>query len=210
MDTNPYSQDVNDSFKGKYMSKLSTFGLLLPALLLFVLGAFPEIMNRIGELGQEFFFGHNPDHEVNYFAWINIKGALVSLAIGAIVYFLIIRTFFIARDENGYLKYINPWPKYLDLEKYIYRPVLGIVLPNIGGFIANTLGNLVGKIADFEIGLFKMVDNLYTKRLSIHEDEEEPNKLGILLNKIMPESMASGLLQFTIALAVILVLVMFI
>lgn len=210
VDTNPYSQDVNDSFKGKYMSKLSTFGLLLPALLLFVLGAFPEIMNRIGELGQEFFFGHNPDHEVNYFAWINIKGALVSLAIGAIVYFLIIRTFFIARDENGYLKYINPWPKYLDLEKYIYRPVLGIVLPNIGGFIANTLGNLVGKIADFEIGLFKMVDNLYTKRLSIHEDEEEPNKLGILLNKIMPESMASGLLQFTIALAVILVLVMFI
>lgn len=210
IDTNPYSQDVNDSFNGKYMTKLSTFGILVPAILLFVLGAFPGIMDKIGELGQEFFFGHNPDHEVNYFAWINIKGAIVSLSIGVIVYFLIIRNFFIARDENGYLKYINPWPKYLDLEEYVYRPVLGVALPNIGGFIANTLGNLVGKIAEFEIGLFRMVDNLYTKHHSIHEDEEEPNKLGLLLNKIMPNSMAAGLLQFTIGLLVILVLVLFI
>lgn len=210
VDTNPYTQDMNNSFNGKYMTKLSIFGILLPAILLFVLGVFPDIMDSIGKLGQEFFFGHDPAHEVKYFGWINIKGALISLSIGVIVYFLIIRNFFIAKDENGYLKYINPWPKYLDLEEYVYKPVLGKVLPNIGGFIANTLGNLVGKIAEFEIGLFKMVDKLYTKHHSIHEDEGEPNKVGVLLNKLMPNSMASGLLQFTIGLVVILVLVMFI
>lgn len=210
IDTNPYSQDVNNSFNGSYMTKLSTFGVLVPAILLFILGAFPNIMDSIGEMGQEFFFGHNPDHAVNYFAWINIKGSLVSISIGIIVYFLIIRNFFISKDENGYLKYINPWPKYLDLEEYVYKPVLGMVLPNIGGFIASSLGNLVGRLADLEIGLFKMVDKLYTKYHSIHEDEVEPNKLGVFLNKVMPNSMAAGLMQFAIGLVVILVLVVFI
>lgn len=210
VDTNPYTQDVNDSYNKNYMSKLSTFGLLVPAIILLVLGIFTDIMDSIGELGQEFFFGHDPAHAVYYFSWINIKGAVISISIGIIVYFLIIRNFFIARDENGYLKYINPWPRYLDLEEYVYKPFLGVVLPNVGGFIANSLGNLVAQIADFEIGLFKMVDNLYTKHHSIHEKEDEPNRLGQLLNKIMPENMASALLQFTIGLVVILVLVIFI
>lgn len=210
VDTNPYTQDVNDSFNKNYMSKLSTFGLLVPALILLILGVFTDIMDSIGQLGQEFFFGHDPDHVVSYFSWINIKGALVSIVIGIIVYLLIIRNFFISRDENGYLKYINPWPKYLDLEEYVYRPVFGIVLPNIGGFIARTMGDMVSKIAEFEIGLFRMIDNLYTKHHSIHEDEEEPNRLGLLLGKIMPENMSSALLQFTIGLVVILALVIFI
>lgn len=210
VDRNPYTQDINDSFNKNYMSKLSSLGLLVPAIILLLLGVFTNVMDAIGQLGQEFFFGHDPDHAVYYFSWINIRGALVSIVIGIIVYFLIIRTFFISKDKNGYLKYINPWPRYLDLEENVYRPVFGIVLPNMGGFIARTLGDLVSKIAEFEIGLFRAVDKLYTKHHSIHEDEGEPNRLGLLLSKIMPENMASGLLQFTIGIVVILVLVMFI
>ena len=210
IESNPYTQDKNDSFNGNYMTKLSIMGLLVPAVILLIFGVFTGIMDSIGELGQEFFFGHNPDHAVHYFAWINIKGALISIVIGFIVYFLIIRNFFIIKDENGHTVYINPWPRYLDLEEYVYKPVLGIVLPNTGGFIANTLGSLVTKLAYFEIGLFKIVDNLYTKHHSIHEEERKPNKLEVILNKIMPDSMSSSLLQFTIGLVVILVLVILI
>ena len=210
IESNPYTQDKNDSFNGNYMTKLSIMGLLVPAVILLIFGVFTGIMDSIGELGQEFFFGHNPDHAVHYFAWINIKGALISIVIGFIVYFLIIRNFFIIKDENGHTVYINPWPRYLDLEEYVYKPVLGIVLPNTGGFIANTLGSLVTKLAYFEIGLFKIVDNLYTKYHSIHEEERKPNKLEVILNKIMPDSMSSSLLQFTIGLVVILVLVILI
>lgn len=210
IDKNPYSQDENDSFNGKYMTKLSSFGLIVPAILLFVLGAFPNIMDSIGKLGQEFFFGHDPAHEVHYFGWINIKGAVISVGIGILVYFLIVRNFFIGKDKNGYLEYINPWPENLDLEERVYKPMLEDILPNMGGFIANNIGNLVEKIAYIELGIFKVVDNLYTNHLSIHDEENQPNKLGRLLETIMPNTMASGLLQFTIALVIILALAMFI
>ena len=206
VDKNPYSQDENDAFNGRYMTKLSGLGLMVPALLLFVLGVFPGIMDGIGKLGQEFFYGHDPAHEVHYFSWVNVKGAVISITIGIIVYFLIIRNFFIGKDENGSLEYINPWPKNLDLEEKIYKPILGDVLPNVGGFIANTLGNLVERIAYIELGIFKMVDNLYTKHHSIHDEEIQPNQLSRFLERIMPNTMASGLLQFAIGLVVILLI----
>ncbi len=209
VDKNPYSQDQNDSFNGRYMTSLSTLGLMVPAILLFILGVFPEIMNVIGKLGQEFFFGHDPAHQVHYFSWVNVKGAVISLSIGVIVYFLIIRNFFVGKDENGHLEYINPWPKSLDLEEKIYKPILGNILPNVGGFIANNLGSLVERIAYVELGVFKVVDNLYTRHLSIHDKEEKPNRLSKFLESIMPNTMASSLLQFTIGLVLILILVIF-
>lgn len=207
IDKNPYTQDVNHSFNGRYMTKLSTIGLIVPAILLFVLGAFPSIMDSIGKLGQEFFFGHDPAHEVHYFSWINVKGAVISISIGIIVYFLVVRNFFMAKDENGNLEYVNPWPEKLNLEEGIYKPILSDILPNMGGFIANNLGNLVERIAYVELGMFKVVDNLYTRHLSIHDEEKEPNKLLRLLETVMPNTMASSLLQFAIGLVAILLLV---
>lgn len=208
IDENPYSQDVNDSFNKKYMTKLSALGLIIPAILLFILGSFPSIMDSIGKLGQEFFFGHDPAHEVHYFSWINVKGAVISIAIGLIVYFLIIRNFLIGKDKNGHSEYINPWPEDLDLEEKIYRPVLSNILPNMGGFIASNIGSLVEKIAYIEIGIFKTVDNLYTKHHSIHDEEKQTNRLSRLLESLMPNTMASSLIQFTFALLIILVLVL--
>ncbi|NLY45743.1 MAG: sodium:proton antiporter [Tissierella sp.] len=207
IDKNPDTQDVNDSFNGRYMTRLSTVGLIVPAILLFVLGTFPSIMDSIGKLGQEFFFGHDPSHEVHYFSWINVKGAVISISIGIIVYFLVIRNFLMEGNGDDDLEYINPWPKNLNLEEGIYKPILSDILPNIGGFIANNLGNLVERIAYVELGIFKVVDNLYTRHLSIHDEEKEPNKLLRLLEAIMPNTMASSLLQFTIGLVAILLLV---
>lgn len=210
IDKNPYSQDMNDSFNKKYMTSLSALALIIPAILLFILGSFPTIMDGIGKLGQEFFFGHDPSHEVNYFAWINVKGAVISIAIGLIVYFLIIRNFLMAKDENGNLEYINPWPENLDLEEKIYRPVLSNLLPNMGGFIASNLGSLVERIAYIEIGIFKTVDNLYTRYHSIHDQEEKSNSLAKILEGLMPNTMASSLMQFSLALLIILLLVLLI
>ena len=69
----------------------------------------------------------------------NLKGGLISLAIGAAVYLLFVRKVLI---RNG--KYIDLWPKKLDLEDLVYRPLLTRLLPSVFGNIAVLFGeNLV-------------------------------------------------------------------
>ena len=208
IEKNPYSQDKHHTYNGKYISKLGMLAIGVPAILLFVFGAFPGIMDFIGKLGQEFFFGHDPAHEVHYFAWINLRGALASLLIGAIVYILVIRGYLMTKDENGNSIYINPWPKYLDIENYIYRPTLNTILPTIGEFIAKTIGNIVTFIGSLEYGIFKSVDKIYNESVD-NKDKGKPNgKLDKLLNQIMPNTLSSSLIQFTAGLVIILIIVL--
>ena len=43
---------------------------------------------------------------------------MISLAIGMIVYFLLIRTVLMTKDG----RYLNRWPKWLNMEEYLYKP----------------------------------------------------------------------------------------
>lgn len=207
IEKNPYSQDKLDSFNKKYISKKSMLAIGMPAILLFVFGAFPEIMNTIGRLGQEFFYGHDPAHEVHYFAWINLKGALASLLIGVIVYFLIIRSYLMKKDENGNLIYINPWPKYLDIENYIYRPALNIILPAIGAFIGKSIGGIVDMVGRMVYKIFKGIDKAYNKGVQEKSHSKKAFHLDEILKKIMPNTLSSSLIQFTGGLFIILFLI---
>ena len=82
---------------------------------------------------------HNMEHAVHYFAWVNLKGAVISVAIGAVVYFGFIRVFLMAKSQNGQKTYVDLWPKWLSIEKEIYRPVLLRILPSIGGACAHVM-----------------------------------------------------------------------
>lgn len=208
VEKNPYSQDKNDSFNKNYMSKLSTLGLVLPATLLFFLGSFPRSMDAIGKMGQEFFFGHDPAHEVEYFAWVNLKGALISLSIGLLVYFFIIRKFFMEEDEKGNTRYIDPWPKALSLEDGFYRPLISFYIPNFGGFIAKTLGNIPMNLGNFEIDLFKKLDAFYIDQMSRQEERKEEERFEKLVDRISRKTFQSSLMQFSIALVVIFLLIL--
>ena len=92
-------------------------------------------MNFLADLGTDFFHGGTPEHPVHYFAWENLKGALISVAIGAAVYLLIVRRLLI---KNG--RYLNRWPTRLDLEELVYRPLLLRLLPAFFGPIAALFG----------------------------------------------------------------------
>lgn len=54
---------------------------------------------------------------------MNLKGACISLGIGAAVYLLVVRGL-LMRRESGAEVYVDRWPCWLDLEERIYRPVL--------------------------------------------------------------------------------------
>ena len=85
---------------GKQWGKpLSVIALCLAAVALPVLGLTPHaIAERISGATLDFTGGHAFDHAIHYFAWTNLKGVVISLAIGMVVYFLFIRTVLMRKD----------------------------------------------------------------------------------------------------------------
>ena len=69
----------------------------------------------------------SPGH-IHYFSGENLIGAAESIAVGALVYLLVVRPLLMASSANqsafGKRVYINRWPAWLDLENSVYRPVL--------------------------------------------------------------------------------------
>lgn len=140
VEKNPYNQEKMDASNGHYMNGQSIFALAVPAVLLLVFGALPNVfMDRIATLGQGFMHGESPAHAIRYFSWTNLKGALISLSIGAAVYLLFIRRVLMRKDENGVTVYVNIWPAWLDLERIIYRPLVGRVIPFFCAFASRVL-----------------------------------------------------------------------
>lgn len=126
-----------------YATKLSMGTLTCLAAIMPVLGLLPnQIMDGLAAMGRGFMHGHAPEHTVHYFAWVNLKGALLSLCIGAAVYLLVICPLLTQRDRSG-VRYPNRWPNTLNLETAVYRPLICVVLPFIGAVIARAGETLV-------------------------------------------------------------------
>ncbi len=66
----------------------------------------------------------------------NLKGSLISLSIGALLYLFVVKK--VLYREGSY---VNLWPESLDLEERLYRPLLTRVFPGILGGIASFFGN---------------------------------------------------------------------
>ena len=82
--------------------------------------------------------GCEPFH-VSYFIWENLKGALISLTIGVLVYVLFVRGLLTERKTGNYGKATTV----LDLEDDVYRPVLNGV-----AFVGALAARLVYSITD--------------------------------------------------------------
>ncbi|MDO4308721.1 MAG: proton-conducting transporter membrane subunit [Eubacteriales bacterium] len=129
-----------DHMKG-YMNGQSTFALAGSAVLLLIWGLFPHtIMDRAAAIGQGLMHLEEEGHMVAYFSFQNLFGGAVSIGIGAVVYFLVIRRYLMrtegekARKGTGACAaYADAWPAWLDLENLIYRPLLLQFLPFICG-----------------------------------------------------------------------------
>ncbi len=123
VEKHPVRQKEFDAQK-HYMNRESTAALVIPTIMLLLMGFFPyQTMNRLADLSEGFLHGEAPAHAVHYFTFTNLKGAVISLAIGALVYFGFIRKFLMEKEKKASV-YKNVWPTWMDLEELIYRPVL--------------------------------------------------------------------------------------
>ena len=139
--------------QGAYLNPVNKVILALCALALPVCGMLPHLtQDRISAVGVTFLGAHAPDHAVEYSAWVNLKGAVISLIVGAAVYFLFVRTVLMRENEQGETVYLDRWPAWLNLEDKVHRPLLLGVLPFIGGFFAR----LAGTLTDGFISLLRM------------------------------------------------------
>ncbi len=76
----------------------------------------------------------------HFFTWECLKGGLISIVIGIIIYFGIIRICMMNDDRT---EYIDLWPKWMDLENAVYRPVILYAIPFVLTVICRFFDNLV-------------------------------------------------------------------
>ena len=143
--TDESAQAKFDAMNGKYMNKIGASALTVSATLLPLMGLLPHIvMDGLADMSQSFMNTDHAGESVAYFSLTNLKGAAISLAIGAFVYLLVVRLWI---NKDG--KYVNRWYRYFDLENYLYRPILLNILPFLFGVICRVLDSLVDAVVVF-------------------------------------------------------------
>lgn len=164
--------------RNKYMTPLSAAALTLSSLFMLIAGVFPyQIMDKIADIAQPFFNVEVSGHNVSYFSFTNMKGALISLAIGTILYLIMIRKIMM---KNG--KYIDRWPKWMDLENFFYRPLLLKILPFISGVFCRVLDSIVDVIVVF---LRKTLYQDSELKREPEEGNEITHKVGGMIDRLI-------------------------
>ena len=141
-DKHPEKQE-NYEAKNSYMSLLSKIVIGAAALILPILGMLPALtMDKMADGVMGFMRSGELAHQVHYFTWTNLKGGLISIIIGVLVYFLFIRKVLM---KDG--RYLDLWPEKLDLEK-VFSAILYGILALLGG-ICKVLDSIPEAVVTF-------------------------------------------------------------
>ena len=221
VEKNPEKQEQYDMQK-TYMSPLSKTVIGIAAAILPALGFFPGItMDKMADAVMSFMRSGHLHHEVHYFTWVNLKGGLISIGIGLLVYFFVIRKVFM---KNG--NYVDLWPKWIDLENIFtkillgFLKILGIICKFVDGFLTQwcRVENIVkglGWISKIPDGLAECTVKVLKKRI-FAETTERPelelvNKLHAQYDKkvdtlrLIGSSLSFGLLLACVGLIMTIV-----
>ncbi len=157
-------QKKYDALQGRYMNRASAFALTVSAGLLPLMGLLPGfVMDGIADMSQSFLQTETVE-KVSYFSLGNLKGALISLVFGTLIYGFVVRFLLMRRGNKAEVRnYVNRWPVWLDLENLLYRPVLLKILPCTFGMLCRFLDSLVDTI-------------VVVLRKTVYRDEKLPHE----------------------------------
>lgn len=178
------------NYKKNYLSPLGRVSIALCALPIPFIGIIPHLTaDKLMKTGIEL-----TDREINgfyngfqivphYFALSNLAGALISIAIGALVYILIVRVFMLRREDHSSKcrTYRDLWPVWLDMEKYIYRAVIYRAIP----FVICVFSRILDSITDWLVVFLR--NTVYKERPIPHEWPE-----GNWMTRLIGNSMEHG------------------
>lgn len=141
VEKNPDKQAEYDA-SGRSMTPLSALAMFGSALVLLYLGIQPEgTLTQLATASLPFLNAHPPEHAVHYLSKVNLMGAAPSIALGIVLYFLVVRTLLMKKNAQGVKEYVNRWPQWLDLENSLYRPLVGS-LSSLGYGVAWLFGSV--------------------------------------------------------------------
>lgn len=184
-----------------YITAKTMAVLAVVASVIAVFGLAPHAtMDKIAACAAHFMGVHALEHSVDYFAFTNIKGALISITIGAILYIGVVKNVLIKKEKG----YINPYNKEWSIENKIFRPLLFTVLPFAGGFISRIL-DISGDIVIF------VINRLFCKSVEVPDTffygkpETEADVARRNSRVHITRSLAYSLMLFGIGLVVTLI-----
>ncbi len=156
------TQEKYRRMNGKYLTRRSAAVLALTAAPLLALGLAPDRTLLSLTAGCASFLNRGPVGELAFFSGSNLLGGGISLAIGIAVYLLFVRPALHDRKKG----YLDRWPRRLDLEELVYRPVFRRFLPDAGCAAASLLDRLPDSrgvrryLAGGFAGLMKLLDQM--------------------------------------------------
>lgn len=167
--------------KTDYMNLQSKFAVGATSVLFLIFGVFPNLtMDKMADMAQGFMGLEQNAHAVGYFTWTNLKGSLISIAIGVLVYLVVVRKCLMEKQKDGKLIYVNRWPKRLDLEDYLYRPVLLKLLPTVLGKLCGIFDIMTDTVV---VVLRKTVYKDSKPEGELEEGNEVTHAFGVAFNK---------------------------
>jgi len=182
IEKHPTLQAELDGMKGTYISRPTMIAIAVPALLIPVGGMITSIMDKAALSGIDFLTQPGHFEALSYFSLSNLKGAFISIALGAAIYLLIVRKFMIKRSV-----YIKAWPDKFNLEQLVYRPIFERLLPSVLGFAAVLLDRyILDPVFKFVVILFgfagRLLDSstdgaIYFMRKSVYCEAAEKRPL---------------------------------
>ena len=158
----------------KYMSVKSEIALCTAMLVIPIIGLLPHgVLDALFNSTGSFIFMPQSSEYLAIFSRENVKGILVCALIGIVIYFVIIRKLLM---KEG--RYINAWPAFLDLEKYLYMPLIK-ALCFIGRVVTRGLDCIMDTII---IWLRRHVYNDELYEIDIVEGTAITKSIGKMLN----------------------------
>lgn len=131
-------QQKYEALNRSYLSPRSAAALLAAAVPVALFGLFPnQLLLPLTRISAPFLASNTQD-DVVFFAWVNLKGSMITLIIGIAVYLFFVRVMLYKKGRG----YLNRWPQRLDLETAFYRPVFCSFLPAVGCALAGLLDHL--------------------------------------------------------------------
>ncbi|MFI3213458.1 MAG: complex I subunit 5 family protein [Eubacteriales bacterium] len=176
-------EQVQENFDADthYVSNIMKVILASCAGFLVAVGCFPHLIaDQVADISQGIMYPEGLAHEIEYFAWENLKGAGISLMIGCIAYALVVRMYMV-QGKGEEQKYISAWPKWLNVEKLVYHPTLFTILPMVMGIICRILDSIVDSIV---VGLRKTIMKDEKLPAELEEGTVVTYTLGSLVNAI--------------------------
>ncbi|MBQ5813514.1 MAG: NADH dehydrogenase [Clostridia bacterium] len=183
------------------IDKGSLIAILPAALALLGMGIFPaQTYERAAAAASEAL--RCAPVSVGYFEWVNLKGAVISLCIGAAVYFVFVRGLLTDHRTGEY----TSAPRLLDLEDDIYRPLIR-ANAFVGAFLARVLYGLTD---GFALCMTRLMNLGAAKRVTPGEDHHfgRYSKEYVRAGAI-GQTLSFELMLFGIGVVVVLVYLMF-